>query len=198
MRFFWTFISLLALTACTMTHEITFNKNFSGKVNTDIDFSQMGAMSGSTDSLKVLDDPENVAKMAKLKAIEGISNVTALETSPNIYHIEYEFKNVKALNESLRLIYATPDASQPVDYVTQKGKKELEFNIPAMPSEEGEDMETMGDMFVYKLKLNFKGKIKSYVTSCEKVVQNGNSLEIETNVTELSKKDQKFITTIKF
>jgi hypothetical protein len=195
-----TFILLLLIAFSCSTHQkVSFNKNWSGKVVTTIDMTQLAQLAGAdaAENETVLNDSINKLKIESLKQIEGIKFVKIESNTNQISVLSYEFDDINALNASA-FLFSQEMLQDPMHTFFKVNGKELEVNLPRIKSEENPEGDMgLGDQFLYQMELEFARKIKSFKSTCDTIIQNDNTLLIKTNLTNLSNKEKTHKTTIK-
>ncbi|MFN5416365.1 MAG: hypothetical protein ACK5B9_04860 [Flavobacteriia bacterium] len=196
----FTFILLLLIAFSCSTHQkVSFNKNWSGKVVTTIDMTQLAQLAGAdaAENETVLNDSINKLKIESLKQIEGIKFVKIESNTNQISVLSYEFDDINALNASA-FLFSQEMLQDPMHTFFKVNGKELEVNLPRIKSEENPEGDMgLGDQFLYQMELEFARKIKSFKSTCDTIIQNDNTLLIKTNLTNLSNKEKTHKTTIK-
>ena len=193
----------MAITSCTLKQDLQFNKDFSGKMNCELDMSSISSMNVDEETgvaASIVDD-EMLEKLEKLKGINGITNVKMEETAPGLILLSYDFKDLVALNKSGFLFYESP-TGVPFEYFALKNKKTLVFRMPDMSAEEqiGEEEEMgMGSMFTFSLKMSFAKNVKKLKTEGEGILSDSKKeITLDSDMDKVSKKDYKSEMTISF
>lgn len=169
-------ISILCFVAsCTFRQDVNFNKNWSGDMTCTIDMSEMATLLESTgDPMDLMADDASKSKISRLKSIPGIKKVKVKETGKGIYRITYGFKDLAALNKSGSVLFA--DEKEPLDfsYFDLRDSQTLFFSFPFKGTEETAEADdadnSIGENFIYELKLNFPWKIESIETKTNAAV----------------------------
>lgn len=190
---------LVSIFACTTHQKVSFNKDWTGKVTTTIDMTQLAQLAGADaeESETVLNDSINKLKIESLKKIEGIKNVKIESNTSQISVLTYEFSDINSLNASAYL-FSQEMLQDPMHTFFKLNGKELEVNLPRLKSEENPEGDMgLGEQFLYQMELEFARKIKGFKSTCDTIIQNNNSLLIKTNLTNLSNKEKTHKTTIK-
>lgn len=176
----WIFAgALFLLSSCTITQEITFNEDFSGKSYTNIDMGEMMTLMKSMNE-NASDEDEGFGDISEaieeikkaLDSLEGISNIDVyMDTSNYRFGFSYDFEDLDALNRGLG---KSSNFDGGGDGKTQafrlKGKK-LYYSFPKLnlDKEMGMDgemdgMAGMAGMFTESMKmsiiLNFASEVK--------------------------------------
>lgn len=196
-------VAALAITSCTFKQDLHFNKDFSGKMNCELDMTSISSMNldeETGEAASIVDD-EMLEKLEKLKGINGITNVKMEETTPGLVTFSYDFNDLVALNKSGFLFYESP-TGVPFEYFTLKNKKTLIFRMPDMSAEEqeGEEEDTgMGSMFTYAMKMSFDKNVKKLKTEGEGILSGSKKeITLDSDMDKISKKDYKSEMTISF
>lgn len=188
---FLLFLIFLAI-GCTTTQKVRFNKDWSGKVETTIDMTQLYSLYGgmeedTTKNPTVFQDSVNVLKLESLKKIEGISDVKIEKDDKLISILSFSFKNIDALNAAAYLMTQDMLVDPMAVFFKTKGKKEIEINLPSLKSEGNDDM-SLGGQFLYNLELDFAGKVKSISIENEEIRLDGSTLKVSTDLGKLMDK----------
>ena len=172
---------LLAATVMTMSacfeimEEVTVNKDGSGKYVSTIDATKMSEqmqMLAAFDTtgemipkLKYSLDSTFSVSLGKYKTVKGISNVKIDTSTPYIYKVTMDFKDVVALNEAINLDKKSEEMKNL--YAWKKGKltrKDFALNLDEMKMEDESQKEMAKSMLEgmkYTIIFNFPGKVKS-------------------------------------
>lgn len=123
---------LLTTTSCvSFIERVFFRANGSGTYSFSVDMNsmiEMASMMGEemdTDSLMSELNMDESGTMAKLEAIEGLSNVRPhFDKETNILSMNFDFDNIKALNEGISTYLHDSTQTEVVQYqfFTLKGK----------------------------------------------------------------------------
>lgn len=175
-------ILILVFASCTASQKVCFNKNWSGSVNTTLDFTELYNNMGEAEAPALMEDTANIRKVDRLKKIKGISNVKVESVGNSITHVSYDFKNIDALNLSGNLLYNDVDYMKNTFFALNNG--DLLFTIPGQ-NNEGEDDMGMGDLFFYRMEIETKRKITAVQSACDSVEHSSNRLMLNTTLTEL-------------
>lgn len=187
---------LLFLGACNITQEYTFNKDFSGTSQLEIDMSAMVGMLGENDSIRNNSlDTITFAfkKMAEEYEKMGAKNVKFGSKGNNtIYYLSFDFQNVEDLNKLLSSRGSEMmGASFMGDSTTEKPKfikkwnRRLIYDAPEVKNDtlfNNKEMASMKDYYNYTLKFNFATKIrklksdKAIMSSDKKSIQFSGSM----------------------
>lgn len=156
----------LLVASCTIRQQFSFEEDFSGQYEVDINLSSMAALTDN-DSMSFLDDLNQDSVIDALNGEDGISGAFIKEKEA-VISIGYNFDNVGSLNraqESANIGEMIGDGvkvkrtEKPLFVV--KGKK-LFYNPPELDNSEAEadEMEGMSNMIRYELVMKFKEPVK--------------------------------------
>jgi hypothetical protein len=195
-------IGLLLLTGCiTVIEKYTINKNGSGTMEYIIDMSEMYEMmatfSDSTEDTETAEIDQSMRDaIPGLNSLDGITNVVLTDDSSKyIAGVKFDFKDVKALNQALAVLFkGKENPSTEVKYVEIKGKTFTrynltsdEFNKETLPGTEEIDAETMKmvlESMKYKISVNFAKPVRKVTTLANYTVEE-NRVTVESNFAEL-------------
>jgi hypothetical protein len=195
-------IGLLLLTGCiTVIEKYTINKNGSGTMEYIIDMSEMYEMmatfSDSTEDMETAEIDQSMRDaIPGLNSLDGITNVVLTDDSSKyIAGVKFDFKDVKALNQALAVLFkGKENPSTEVKYVEIKGKTFTrynltsdEFNKETLPGTEEIDAETMKmvlESMKYKISVNFAKPVRKVTTLANYTVEE-NRVTVESNFAEL-------------
>ncbi len=180
---FYLIAAVFGLFSCSATHEISFNKDWSGSISTVVDYTQMTAMMGEN-STSMSEDSSNVAKMEKLSKLKGLSNFKTDKTDNNFVKVSYDFKDIESLNLSSNIMFNDVEFIKD-EYFKLKSPKELEIIFPNQSMEEAGDDMSMFEQFGLTLIINMKRKIKNVTSNCNSAKTEGNKVTITTSLMEL-------------
>jgi hypothetical protein len=182
-------IGLLLLTGCiTVIEKYTINKNGSGTMEYIIDMSEMYEMmatfSDSTEDMETAEIDQSMRDaIPGLNSLDGITNVVLTDDSSKyIAGVKFDFKDVKALNQALAVLFkGKENPSTEVKYVEIKGKTFTrynltsdEFNKETLPGTEEIDAETMKmvlESMKYKISVNFAKPVRKVTTLANYTVE---------------------------
>lgn len=173
-------VALSTSSCMNIVEKLFFKANGSGTYSMTVDMSGMAEMiksfGGSDDDMaESLNEAESEFSdvIAKLEAIEGISNVEQVSDKENLtFGITYDFASVKALNMALSENYHDeesdgPEVIQKTFYTRSKNsivRTSVDPMLEAMDELEGEDMMGMEAFFkdmYYEFIMEFERDIKS-------------------------------------
>ncbi len=173
---------LFFVVSCTANQKVKFNKNWSGSVETSVDFTDLYKTMGDEPAPTLMEDTSNIRKLDRLKKIKGISKVKVESRGQYITVLRYNFKNLEALNRSGNLIYNDVDYIQTEFFRVEND--ELHFTFPTQ-AEMGSDDLGMGDLFFYNLEIEMPGTTREVFTGCDTLVQTNNKVVVKTSLTQL-------------
>jgi hypothetical protein len=161
----------LILGACTITEELTFNKNFSGTGSVSYNISMMGEDEENDSTLTSQMELAAAYKDSALQ-IKGIHDVTfRYDEEETRIIFNYNFDNLDALNRlyELQIFDEAPFMRKEL---ANKGKKKLSITWPvhALTEEDREAYDNeMMDSYTYELTLNLPREAKSSTLNSEKI-----------------------------
>ncbi len=176
-KFFTVFIILLSL-SCTIRQEYHFNKDFSGKARTLIDFSLLNKFikDSLNSNVNNNDSLEKISNrlIGKFEEIKGIDNVKVnWSMTDGKLILSYSFKDIESLNNALNplpLLNEIPsmnysNLTDNNSYFVKKGKN-LIYVIPPVENkdvkpEELDDNKAIIGMMKYELAFSFDRKIRT-------------------------------------
>ncbi|MCE3294854.1 MAG: hypothetical protein K0R65_568 [Crocinitomicaceae bacterium] len=179
---FYTSLLLLLFASCTANQKVKFNKNWSGSVETTVDFTDLYKTMGDEPSPTLMEDTSNIRKMDRLKRIKGISKVKVESRGRYVTVLSYKFKNLEALNLSGNLLYNDVDYMKTTFFKVENN--ELFFSFPNQ-EEMGSDDLGMGDLFFYNLEIETEGPVREAFTGCDTLVQTNSKVVVKTSLTQL-------------
>lgn len=158
--FFFTFL----FTACSITENITFDKDFSGTIAYHFDLSLMSSLAHNDTAQATYDLDEPLQQAAQmLSQISGITDITInYEPESLIADISFRFKDVEALNNSYSVhsVYKNENSFMENPVFAVKGNQ-LFFSRPAAKTDStNSQLGEMKEMFQYNLTLAFASSIK--------------------------------------
>jgi hypothetical protein len=161
----------LLLGSCTITEEISFNKNYSGSGTISYNL----ALYGSEEEVdSTLNAQRTMAEEYKLSAkdIPGISNIKyRIDQEESMMVITYDFADLKSLN-ALYQLEVFEEAPFMRKTFEKKGKKKLSVTWPvhALTEEDREAYEDeMMDMYTFDLTISLPREIKSSTIDTDKI-----------------------------
>ncbi|MGV3630321.1 MAG: hypothetical protein ACO1O6_03905 [Bacteroidota bacterium] len=176
-------LSLILLTAsCTANQKVKFNKNWSGSVETTVDFTDLYKSMGEEGAPALMDDTSNINKMDRLRKIKGISRVRVEARGNYVTVLSYKFKNIEALNLSGNLLYNDVNYIKTTFFRVENN--ELYFSFPNQ-EEMGTDDLGMGDLFFYNLEIETQGPVREAHTGCDTLVQTNSKVVVKTSLSQL-------------
>lgn len=126
--------SLIAIvTSCSFKQNVSFNKNWSGSMNCELDMRQMLPMmevEGGEKAVSIIEEPETVEKIKLLKATKGVSKVNVKEVEKGLYAFSYEFDDLNSLNKSANIMFSDSSGLNEFIYFNLKDKNTILFTMP--------------------------------------------------------------------
>ena len=198
-----TIILFVLFQSCNITQEYTFNKDFSGTSNLEIDMSAMVGMLGGVDSSKSLTAIDTLSQSLKKIAEEfeklGAKNIKfGDKNNKMILFISYEFDNIDVLNKVISangtnmLNSNFTDTTAEKAKFIQKGKYKLIYIAPKIKNDtllHNKDMEAMKDYYNYTLKFNFATKIKKLKSEKATLSSNKKTIQFSGSVFDVFSPD---------
>ncbi len=197
MRYILFLFVALTLASCSMTQKVHFNKDWSGSVISDFDYSMLYMMAGdSLSEIEGADAMDMTSVVTDLARIDGITNVQVLKSEEGYFKFSYDFEDIDALNAASASgdmgnnsgLMESPEEVKPVYSV--KGKKLVYSPAPmdlGSMDEMSEEMDMgdeelpMGEMMSliqYQVVMTFEGKVKKLKTeSGAKLSPNGQQID---------------------
>jgi hypothetical protein len=169
-------VTMISMSACfEITEEVTMNKDGSGKYVSTIDASklseqmQMLAAFDTTGEmvpkLKYSLDSTFSEQFAKYATVKDISNIKVDTTTPYIYKVALDFKNIAALNEVINADKKSEETKNL--YAWKKGqlsRKDFALNLDDMKMEDESQKEMAKSMLEgmkYTIIFNLPSKAKN-------------------------------------
>lgn len=189
-------VSIL-FTGCTIEQEFYFKQDFSGSYSTRIDMSSLGALGEEMNPDSIMKDTDLSELQTKYEAIAGLSNVRN-SFSEGILLSGFDFNGMASLNKAFepeekaeeeKDSAGLPDNSGLVRF-EQKGKKLLVIVDKSDMADSGSEIEQMGEMITFSVKLGFDKKIKKVKSDVGTWDKANNSITLQFNLNDLSKKDK--------
>jgi hypothetical protein len=179
------FASLIAImSSCSFKQNVSFNKNWSGSMNCELDMRQMLPMmkvEGGEKAVSIIEEPETVEKIELLKATKGVSKVNVKEVEKGLYAFSYEFDDLNSLNKSANIMFSDSSGLNEFVYFNLKDRNTILFTMPkkdaGSPESEISEEPTGMEGFNYELSLKFPRKIASIETKNNaKISDNGKEI----------------------
>jgi hypothetical protein len=189
---------------CAIEQEFYFKEDFSGSYLTRIDMSSLGALGDEMNPDSIMSNTDLQELDAKYKTIAGLSNVQNTFSS-GILLSGFDFNGINALNQAFTPEKETgkeePDGiglpkSNGLVRFEKKGKKLLVAVDKSEMKEDSSDMEQMGEMITFSVKLRFDKKIKKMKSDVGTWDKENNTVTLQFNLNDLSKKDKNLDTEI--
>jgi hypothetical protein len=190
-------VSIL-FTGCAIEQEFYFKQDFSGSYTTRIDMSSLGALGEEMNPDSIMKDTDLNELQTKYEAIAGLSNVRN-SFSEGILLSGFDFNGMASLNKAFepeekaedeeKDSAGLPDNSGLVRF-EQKGKKLLVIVDKSDMADGGSEMEQMGEMITFSVKIGFDKKIKKVKSDVGTWDKANNSITLQFNLNDLSKKDK--------
>ncbi len=164
----------LLFTGCNITQEYTFNKDFSGKSDLEIDLSAFISFMGSMDSLNQNNTLDSLSYTFEKVAAEyenlGAKNISyGWKNNQTMLYLTYEFSDIDLLNKVLaaetgELLGGNFMGNKPekVKFI-KEGKNKITYNAPKVTNDtllKNDDLAAMKEYYNYTLKFNFASPIK--------------------------------------
>jgi hypothetical protein len=164
-------------TACTITQEYHFKKDFSGNAKTSIDLAMFKSFMNNLDStgsgnnsLDTLD--QSMAEAARQLEAMGVENVQfGWNEDKTILYLSYDFKDIETLNKAMSSeqtgtkLFNSSIASDSKARFEAKGKKFF-YDSPEILENDtlfnSEGMSSMKDYYKYNMIFTFEREIKSF------------------------------------
>ncbi len=192
------FIIFLLLESCTITEEIHFNGNFSGKYKLEYDFSKLIDIiieNEAPDSLliKQSDYKDYLDSIElNLQNINGISQIELINNAEfGILLISFHFEDIKSLNKSLKNVslFNSDNVQFNPPYFKQERRK-LYFSRSQVFLSDFDTDNFMNNMITKKIKINFDKKPQKVIIPDKdvRVRKGGTEIIQEGNLKTLSNK----------
>lgn len=182
MKILFQCLLLLFIVSCTANQKVKFNKNWSGSVETTVDFTDLYKTMGDEPAPTLMEDTSNIRKMDRLKRIKGISKVKVEARGNYVTVLTYKFKDLDALNLSGNLLYNDVDYMKTTFFKVENN--ELFFTFPSQ-EEMGSDDLGMGELFFYNLEIETTAPVREAFTGCDTLIQTNSRVVVKTNLTQL-------------
>jgi len=166
--YFWGLIVAVIMSACAMTNEVHFNKNYSGTYALNVDFSDMVDMAKSFDpsmedasELGMVDQAVSVEEREEMKQminqIDGISNTSFEVIEKSRLEFKFDFEDIETLNSAFSEIQAALSEQRPgmdgvgslgLPQFTKDGKvisHSASFPSDQIPKETMDEFNALGD-----------------------------------------------------
>lgn len=200
MRFlFFALSAALVLSSCTMQQHIHLHDDYSGRYEFSVDFSAMkGFMDASAEEegeepKSVLEDMNVDSIVDALNASPGLSNSTVSEVDGKVT-FAYDFSDIETLNRTMQeseitsLLSGGPDMGEnPTSEasIKAKGKKVTYTTGDFKDAGSGEELQGMGAMMQFNVKMSFDSPIKSVKNKDAVISSDRKSVIVESNFDEL-------------
>lgn len=175
----------ILLSSCAINSHIHFNKDNSGYVKFEIDYTMMmselddsSATSFKDSMMNPFNDMDELSKLKNYK----------MEFKGNSLFLSYDFANVDELNSSLSSIENGDDKSKKQELFSIKKNTITYTAKKAEPTEEG--MDEMGDMFPVTFKVSFDKNISKCSNKNYEVNKKEKYIEFKGNANDFSSKDK--------
>jgi hypothetical protein len=188
-------ISVLALASCKLAQQYHFNLDFSGDYELTFDMTELAEFGG--DTLEDFFADMNLDSLADVyRSVDGISNV-AVEKDTNVLYISYSFRDLAALNRSLKQqdtpelgMSGSPDKFSYADGV-------FSYRIGNLNnSSESDSLAEMMDFIHYDIEMRFAKKIKE--ANNGEVSEDERSVKMEGTFGEVLKKERSLDLDVRF
>lgn len=152
-----------AVSSCTVSHHISFNKDYSGTFDLQIDMAEVYEMMGDeAEDEEFLPEEEALDLQQRIGAVSGVTKARVLRNEEAYtITIRFDFSDLETLNR----VYNMPELQEGI---TSTGpyfvldKKTLTYNWPQLGEPEMEDdANEMGEMFKYNFTMDMPRNVKS-------------------------------------
>ncbi len=214
MRTFKYFFYLLAIaisfSSCSITEEVTFNKDYSGTYSLKLDMGQfitsMQAFGNDTIAKSMNSNLSELDQSAsEFNEIEGISNAEVISDQQKyIYGIKFDFSDIEALNRSKtkesggisQLVGGESEPSEEHVYFKRKGKK-ITYELPKSQSDDSEIPMELLSSSKYKIIFRAAGEIKKANNDAYIISDDNKKAEAEIDFSEMLSKEGAINVTLK-
>lgn len=201
-------LALLFFVSCNISQEYSFNKDFSGTSNLEIDISQLIDYISIIDSTNSFNPKKQIDSLgnsffeiASKLSENGATNVKYGRKNNNkVLFISYKFKDINTLNN----ILATDEAGELFGSgkitrtersnakFTKKNKRKLSYNAPEVTNDslfKKDEIASMKDYYSYKLKFNFATKIKRLTSKYGQLSSDKKTVEFSGSLIDIYSSD---------
>jgi hypothetical protein len=153
----------LVISSCTVSHHISFNKDYSGTFDLKVDMSAMYQMMGDAEGQDgFFTEEEALDLQQRIGSVSGVGSPRVLrDAEAYTIIIRFNFKDLETLNR----VYTMPELQEGMTSVGPYfaiDKKTLTYKWPQLGEpEEGNEMDEMGEMFLYNFTMDVPRKVKS-------------------------------------
>lgn len=169
--------TVIVLSSCSITTHIHFNKDNSGTVKVEINYSEM--MAEMDDSTKTNFRDSIMTPFNDMSGLEKLKNYK-MEFKGNSLIMSYDFANIDELNTSLSTMENGENADKK-DYVFSSTKKGITYTSKKKDEESAEGEDDMAAMFPVIFKVSYEKKISKCSNSSYKVSTDKKSMEFTGN-----------------
>lgn len=198
---------LLIGSSCTIKQNFTFDQDFGGQLEMQVDMSKMMAMGGG-EAKSLLDSVNTDSIVDQMNSQAGIS-ATRLEETEGIVRFGYKFEDLKSLNEAnqddgsmAKMLGGDVKEGQKQEPLFTWSKGVLSYDPPAYEKPEGETetdeaSESMEAMMKYEVVMNFAKPVKEVSNSAYIVSEDQKSISYSATISDVYEGNSG-ATTVKF
>lgn len=192
-NYFFAFIAtVIVLSSCSITTHIHFNKDNSGNVKFEIDYSEM--MAEMDDSTKTNFKDSIMSPFQEMSGLEKLKNYK-MEFKGNSLILSYDFANIDELNTSLSTM-ENGESSEKKDKVFSADKKSITYTAKkSEDSEEGAD--DMAAMFPVTFRVSFEKKISKCSNKDYEINKEEKFIEFSGNAGDFASEKMNFTVKLK-
>ncbi|MBL7943855.1 MAG: hypothetical protein JNM00_13870 [Flavobacteriales bacterium] len=183
--------------SCTLTVNVDFQKDMSGKYNMKLDMAQIMAMGGDTTEADLGEDDLDQLKIS-LESTPGISGVSTSFDPAGYFEITYNFDGISSLNTALK---SDSEGTNPgLMSLAMKGKKLTIDMTPGdeLKNDDSGSMEGMGDMFTMNFNMKFDRPVKSVKSSIGVFNKEENTIAFSLTLSDLADSKKNWKTQVTF
>lgn len=186
--------TVIVLSSCSITTHIHFNKDNSGNVKVEINYSEM--MSEMDDSTKTNFRDSIMTPFGDMSELEKLKNYK-MEFKGNSLILSYDFANIDELNTSLSTM-ENGENSDKKDYVFESTKKGISYTSKKKDEEEATgDVDDLSEMFPVTFKVSFEKKISKCSNKSYKINDDKKSIEFTGNAGDFAGEKMNFTVKLK-
>ena len=183
--------------SCTLTVNVDFQKDMSGKYNMKLDMAQIMAMGGDSTEADLGEDDLDQLKIS-LESTPGISGVSTSFDPAGYFEITYNFDGISSLNTALK---SDSEGTNPgLMSLAMKGKKLTIDMTPGdeLKNDDSGSMEGMGDMFTMNFNMKFDRPVKSVKSSIGVFNKEENTIAFSLTLSDLADSKKNWKTQVTF